>query len=509
VRKGSAALVAAFAALAFLPACGDDSLGFGGGTGMYDDPEDFDRRTCDDAAASVDSVDPAGIWHANLVFPDGMSVVVFRIDAGVDAASIYGEQTDDVRRSSDDLFIRSAQIIDGVAQVVALDLCGADDEGRLIGQMASCYDRNCLVGRVTAYPVAPFDDVEAENMTLVSEWRGPPGDPWTESVTLNVRHAGTVAYLVGIRDGLRIVDLADPAEPADLGQLPPVAGEYFNDVKLATAGDRTYAYLASSARGVVLVDVTDPTEPVELATFPEPGIGESTARVHTLFIEGDRLYAAQTSMGGIVIYDIGDPSDPVQLGSYVDPAAGSFSGFVHDLSVREGIAYLNYWNLGMIAVDTREDPANPTSIGVFDDYDRRTSHSNWVTEAGGRLVAVHGDEDFDSHVRIIDVDPASETAFKQIGEYETRPQVSVHNIMAVGEIALATYYQDGLRVLDLSDPEKPTEVAHFASWRGVGPDYGLGFFEGAIGVDHDAERDLILLADTHRGLIVLTLDVPE
>jgi hypothetical protein len=33
-----------------------------------------------------------------------------------------------------------------------------------------------------------------------------------------------------------------------------------------------------------------------------------------------------------------------------------------------------------------------------------------------------------------------------LAEYETRPQVSVHNIMAVGELAFVTYYQDGLRV---------------------------------------------------------------
>jgi hypothetical protein len=78
--------------------------------------------------------------------------------------------------------------------------------------------------------------------------------------------------------------------------------------------------------------------------------------------------------------------------------------------------------------------------------------------------------------------------------------------MAVGERALVTYYQDGLRVLDLADPTAPVEIAHYASWPGTGDAYGRDFYEGAVGVDHDAERGLVLLADSHRGLIVLRLD---
>jgi hypothetical protein len=78
--------------------------------------------------------------------------------------------------------------------------------------------------------------------------------------------------------------------------------------------------------------------------------------------------------------------------------------------------------------------------------------------------------------------------------------------MALGEEALVTYYQDGLRVLDLSDPTAPVETAHFQTWPGPEPGYGRMFYEGALGVDYDSDRDLVLLADTHRGLLVLSLD---
>ncbi len=512
-RARSVVFALSFAGLGLTAACGDDSgRGGGGREGSYDDPSDFERDGCG-SGEPIDSIDPAGIWHLNAVF-EGIdySVTAMSIDPeggdGQFVALLFGGETDDVRLSAEDLFIRREVSIDGDERVFALDLCQVGDDGELSGRIASCFGDECIVGDVEAFPVAPLDEPVAENMTLVAQWEG-PGGAWGDGLTLNVRHRGTVAYLARASDGLRIVDLADPAQPADLGHLPALfpPDEYYNDIKVAEAGDgRVYAYLGSNLRGVVVADVTDPTDPVEVTTFPEPPAGGGAVNVHTLFSEGERVYAAHTTIGGLETYDVADPTSPVRLGTYVHPDVGSRGGYVHDLFVQDGVAYLNYWNLGLVVVDAAEDPADPTVLGVFDDYDRRSSHSNWVTEAGGRRVAIHGDEDFDAHVRVIDVDPASSTAFQEIGAYQTRPAVSVHNIMAVGEIALVTYYQDGLRVLDLADPTSPVEIAHFATWPGTRPEYGRSFFEGAVGVDYDSERELILVADTNRGLLVLTLD---
>lgn len=497
-----------FAGLGGALACGDD--GSDGG-GRFDDPSDFDRDGCA-SGAPLDSVDPAGIWHVDRAFPgDPNRAGVMRIDAGGRTdqfvALLFGGQTDDVRMSADDLFVRRVSQGDEVDTVWALDLCRIDDDGSLSGPLAYCSGAECVVGEVRAYPVEPLDEPEADNMTLLSEWAGSPSDAWGVDVTINVRHLGDLAYVARGRDGLRIVDLADPAEPRDLGHLPATfaPAEFYNDVKVSQAEDgRIYAFLASNVRGVVVADVTDPGAPAEVATFPQPP-GGGGVNVHTLFVEGDRLYTATTSAGGLQIFDVAEPASAAQLGDFVHPDVGTYGGFVHDLFVRDGVAYLNYWNLGLVVVDAG-DAGDPAVVGVFDGYDRRTSHSSWVTEAGGRQVAIHGDEDIDAHVRVVDVDAQSSTAFEEIGSYQTRPAVSVHNIMAVGELALVTYYQDGLRVLDLADPTSPREIAHFDTWPGAQPGYGSSFYEGAIGVDHDAERELILLADTHRGLLVLTLD---
>ena len=37
------------------------------------------------------------------------------------------------------------------------------------------------------------------------------------------------------------------------------------------------------------------------------------------------------------------------------------------------------------------------------------SHANWVARIAGRTVAVHGDEGLGAHLRVVDVDPTSDT----------------------------------------------------------------------------------------------------
>ncbi|HTM21572.1 MAG TPA: hypothetical protein VL172_13720, partial [Kofleriaceae bacterium] len=247
---------------------------------------------------------------------------------------------------------------------------------------------------------------------------------------------------------------------------------------------------------------------VEVARFPEPSLDEELPEVHTLFMDGTRAYIANTGRGSLQIFELADPTAPVFLGEYFHPGVATEGGFVHDLYVEDGRAYLAYWNLGLAIVDC-QDPTAPVLVGTFDGYPRRKSHSVWVTSAGGRRVAVHGDEDFGAHVRVVDVDDQGVAFLDVLSEFQTREAVSVHNIMTVGELAFVTYYQDGLRVLDLADPTHPVEIAHYDTWDATTPSpdlFGRSFYEGAIGVDYDAATGLLHVVDTHRGLFLLRLD---
>ncbi len=484
--------------------------------GLYGSPADFDRTGCD-ASVALDQVDVAGIWHLDINLPDfGSWASVLRIDEslpiGFYTALLFGAEATEVRIDATDLFVRRAwwSESNGYNRVRAITGCAVRPDGSVYGKYATCRDAECFLGEFVAYKVDPIDEPVATGMTLVAEWSGPPTDPWpTDAITANVRYHKGFAYVARYGDGLRIVDVTNPAAPVERGHLPTLGSDFdiHNDVKMIEGNGKVYAVMASSVQGAVVVDVSDPDNPTRVATFPRPASPRGV-EVHTVFIEGTRAYITNISTSGVDIYDLTDPENPVKLGEWVHPDVETRGGYPHDLFVEAGRVYINYWGLGMVIIDTQGLPAAPSLVGVFDSYaTRRTSHSNWVTTAGGRKISVHGDEDFASHVRIVDVDDETSVAFlNEIGSYETRPSVSVHNIMAVGELALVTHYQDGLRVLDLSNPTKPKEIAHYATWPGAAPGYGRNFYEGAIGVDYDPETGRIFLADTHRGLFILTLD---
>ena len=70
----------------------------------------------------------------------------------------------------------------------------------------------------------------------------------------------------------------------------------------------------------------------------------------------------------------------------------------------------------------------------------------------------------------------------------------------MGNTGYLAHYQDGFRVVDLSDVAAPRQLGFFNSWSGPAEPYGMSFYEGAIGVHVLGDR--VYIADTHRGLLV-------
>jgi hypothetical protein len=393
---------------------------------------------------------------------------------------------------------------DAAGGVVAAALaCSPSDADTLAGYFAECIGDRCQLASATFHRVATYDADVALDLELRGELGGPAD--WPEAVTTNVRHRGAVAYVVRQRDGLRIVDVADPAAPVDVGFAPSDPDEIWNDVKLRDGPDGTpYALVASSTRGVVVLDVSDPGAPREITSFPP-----APASVHTLALDGARAYLADTRRAGLTVYDVADPAAPVALGGFTHASVTrTRDAYLHDLYVEDGRAYLAYWTLGLVIADVSGLPEDPvTLVGSFATYDEPTSHSVWPVKTGGRTVLIHGDEGFGAHIRFL-ADEKDDGLWSVVSSFQTRPAVSAHNVMAVGTVGLLTYYQDGLRVVDLADAAAPREIAHYGTWDPSDRIRGRDFYEGAIGVDVDEDRGLILVADTGRGLLVLQPSAP-
>jgi hypothetical protein len=438
------------------------------------------------------------IVHAYLVFTDFTATIAVRVDSTT-AGAISGRPTDRVIITPDDAFLH-VTLDDGSGDPNSrsIDLCARDADGTYRGHYARCVGGECYLAEVTiAREVVRLAEPEAQGLTLLGEINS----PWEPALSVNVRVDADIAYVARYGDGLRIVDVSDPSQPVNLGHQPaefPDADEIWNDVKLARGpGNQRYALMASNVVGVVVVEVTDPTAPSIVAHLGTAAQGESAINVHTLAVDAGRAYLANSDLG-LEIWDVTNPRLPTRLGGF------EIDGYLHDLFVRGDRAYLNYWGDGMLVVDV-SDPANPQQLGAFAGYGEDTSHSSWVIDVGGKAIALHGDEQFGAHLRLVDVTEGTPTFMQEVGEWETRPEVSIHNVMAIGTLGVIAHYQDGVRVIELADPTQPQLVAWFNTWPGYDPAYGTSFFEGAVGVDVDPVTRRVYVADTHRGLLILAL----
>jgi hypothetical protein len=440
-------------------------------------------------AGTLASWDPEGRWFITGAFfgqvssvrldhRDGQLVLDHETPASFDATEVFARsETPDGN---------------GGSVIVAERISNLAADGSLRLERGSCSAGTCV--RCTARLVRAAHlpgEVEADHLERIGELRDPG---WGPGYTFNVRVAGTLAYLIR-QDGLHVIDTADPAHPVELGSYRRPELGYSNDVKLVDAGARRYAILADTP--VDVVDVTDPRAPVLAATIPESS--------HTLAVEprDGKVYAYLANYDGVCpIYDVTDPTHAVKLGAFNTGAS-----LMHDLSVDHGVAYLNAWERGFLAVDYTA-PATPRLLGAWPHTPAGASHSSWPFTAAGRHLALHGDEGYNAHLDIVDVEPESPTFLRSIASWQTRPHVSIHNLMAFGSKAYFTHYQDGVRVLELGDPLHPRQVGYYNTWDPQGADTTSHFFEGAVGLDVDLARKLIFVADSPRGLIILADRTP-
>lgn len=185
-------------------------------------------------------------------------------------------------------------------------------------------------------------------------------DPGDTNSGRNIYVAGDYAYVPDatpvVSSNLRIVDVADPANPVDLGNHYQF--KCVHDVVV----QGTTAYLAGCDK-IYAADVTDPAHPHEL------GIIDAVNEAKGIDVSGDYIFVAQKYFGyfGLRIIDVSDPTNLQEAGSL------TISGEVYDVIVVGDIAYISS-NVGLYIVDVTI-PHNPVEL-------------NLITEATGSLLVV-------------------------------------------------------------------------------------------------------------------------
>jgi hypothetical protein len=331
-----------------------------------------------------------------------------------------------------------------------------------------------------------------------------------------------VAYLGSLRqadcrppNGVWAIDLADPAKPRPLASFAKFPGSDGQDVwvgavktrafqgDLAAVGIQPCSRREPGFAGLALFDVTDPARPKELgrlATGVPVGVHElgvvqrPDGRVLALAAANFSFNFSQGRRGDLRIVDITDPRRPRELADW-DVRRDGPVGTRGQLAARRDVfahsawpfdkgnkLFASFWSAGVQFLDI-SDPAAPRLIGQTpyrpeDGY--RGAHSGWFNE--DETLFVQNDE----AMRTVGSGPRASWTFQRVFDTSSleRPRLlstfatesavpgrdgrvptdgiySVHNAVIEGDLEYVSWYSDGVRVVDLSDPRRPREVASF------------------------------------------------
>ncbi|MFC3093019.1 choice-of-anchor B family protein [Alteromonas sediminis] len=413
-----------------------------------------------------------------------------------------------------------------------------DGKGQRIPQLTAAQKPTMAFGKTSKANTCSnprLGDLECEGISLVghlypAELRAgaaEANDIWGH-IDLNT---GKEYAIVGLSNGVSVVDISDPEAPRVVGSL---AGQVttWRDIKVyqeyrpALARWQAWAYVTAdgASDGLLVVDLNNLENGISVATrdMTDP-------RAHNVYISGVdySLNIANTDIapqihvmgannfgGALRSYNLLDPSSPQP--SYV-PSNLNRSDYAHDASsmlVQDERAERDCPNVQngqcIVLIDFNEnalrlwDNTTLTSAAELSQTpypNAEYAHSGWWSE-DRRYVFLHDELDesrlgLNTTINIFDV---SELTAPQLVSTWTGPTRAIdHNGFVRGSRYYMSNYERGLTILDISDPLNVTEAGFFDSY----PLANGSAFNGAWGVYPFLPSGLVLVSDIQSGLLIL------
>jgi len=268
---------------------------------------------------------------------------------------------------------------------------------------------------------SPAQAADSLNVRLVKIWDVP-------GYAMGVALRGDLAFVVDWpTGGLRVISVADPAYPMDVGHVDIVP-----DSAMAVAVSGNYAYVANLS-DLRVFSVADSAHPTEVGSFDTPGLAYRVA------VSGNYAYVAELD-SGLSVISISDPAHPTRVGQW--HVSGSLTLSV---AVAGHFVYLTDMNRGFSVISVA-DPANPQEVG----------HNDSVGFAGLAVADSYAYVGNSAH-GISVVSPADSAHPVQVGWCDTHEQ---DKAVAIDDYVCALG-SSRLCVVSKSDPSHPDTVGHY------------------------------------------------
>ena len=371
---------------------------------------------------------------------------------------------------------------------------------------------NCVNGFAGEYPCNNINLLSNIPISTLANSSGIPegSDIWGWTDPNN----GNEYAIVATTNSTAFVDVTDPINPVFLGRLDTSAGvSFWRDVKIYN----DHAFIVADnvgPHGMQVFDlkrlrnVTNPPQ-----TFTADFVYTGVTSCHNIVINENIGYAylvgCNTFSGGVVFVDISNPTNPTAAGGY----AGD--GYTHDAQVvtyngpdteHVGKEILIGSNETKVVILDVTDKNNVVKISEIFYPQTGYTHQGWFTD--DQRYFILGDEsdevDFGTNTRTV-VFNFSDLDIPLVSSTYFGPSEAIdHNGYVLGDEFYLANYRAGLRLLDISNIQSPTnpmtEIGFFDTY----PNNDFTAFNGAWSVYPYFSSGNIIVSDIDRGLFVLS-----
>ena len=339
----------------------------------------------------------------------------------------------------------------------------------------------CESGAAGMFPCAEVDMISFLTREEIGARRGIQVNDvwgWEDPQT------GREYALIGRTDGTSFIDLTDPFHPVFLGDLPKTSTanqSIWRDIKVY----KDHAFIVADGAGahhMQIFDLTQLREVTEPQTFTETALYKGVYSSHNIVINEESGFAyavgsdsgGETCGGALHMINIQDPLNPVFAGCFADTRTGGLgTGATHDaqcvtydgpdLDYREREICLSSNGTALSIADVT-DKESPIALSVARYPNVAYTHQGWLTEDHRYFyLNDEGDEMSEmvdaTRTLIFDISDLEDPILAK--EYYGPSSAIDHNLYIQGDIMYQTNYVEGLRIVDISDPENPSEIGHF------------------------------------------------
>ncbi len=305
--------------------------------------------------------------------------------------------------------------------------------------------------------------------------------------------------ILGCATGTAFIDVTDTANIHEVDFQTGLTSSW-REMKVYSH----YAYIVSEATnsGLQIIDLQylpDSVHFVRTFTYPTYNHTHSIQQDGPyLFINGGNVSVGQADQGGTTILDLtSDPELPVKRGSW-----GTY--YVHDCRVRNDTMY----------VCNIYDPPGTITVVNVSNKDVPSTISSWVNNPNpfphncallpGRTFILTTDETSNpvGKLKVWNISNLSNVTFVANWQPTGITNTIVHNVEIYGNYALIAHYTAGVRLVNISVPASPTEVA----WYDTYPSANNNTYNGVWGV-FMLPSGKIIASDRQTGLYVLRTSV--